>query len=102
MLRTKLLCCKIVTAFAIPEDSLQQSLYRCSQHNWNLLSGKILELENYIWIFIGINLFRMQIRAALNQQTAVQFAQYAQQQCPNNKQQVSHTKLSQYIIIVYC
>ena len=31
----------------------------------------------------------MQIRAALNQQTAVQFAQYAQQQCPNNKQQVS-------------
>ncbi|XP_052696730.1 Golgi resident protein GCP60-like [Crassostrea angulata] len=44
----------------------------------------------------------MQIRAALNQQTAVQFAQYAQQQCPNNKQQVSHTKLSQFIIIVDC
>lgn len=43
----------------------------------------------------------MQIRAALNQQTAVQFAQYAQQQCPNNKQQVCHTTLSQFIIAVY-
>lgn len=63
---------------------------------------KLNWIENYKWIFIGIILFRMQIRAALNQQTAVQFAQYAQQQCPNNKQQVSHTKLSQFIIIVDC
>lgn len=29
----------------------------------------------------------MQIRAALNQQTAVQFGQYASQQCPGNRQQ---------------
>ncbi|VDI72260.1 Hypothetical predicted protein [Mytilus galloprovincialis] len=29
----------------------------------------------------------MQIRTALNQQTAVQFSQYATQQCPGNKQQ---------------
>ncbi len=31
----------------------------------------------------------MQIRAALNQQTAIQFRQYAEQQFPNNLEQVS-------------
>lgn len=38
-------------------------------------------------------IYRLQIRAALNQQTQVQFSQYASQQCPGNKQQV--------IIMVY-
>ena len=32
--------------------------------------------------------FRQQIRTALNQQTTIQFKQYAKEQCPNNVDQV--------------
>ena len=51
-------------------------------------SFSVDKVKKFIENFIVI-LNRMQIRAALNQQTAVQFSQYASQQSPGNKQQVS-------------
>jgi hypothetical protein len=48
-------------------------------------SFSVDKVKKFIENFIVI-LNRMQIRAALNQQTAVQFSQYASQQSPGNKQ----------------
>lgn len=42
----------------------------------------------HLRISVWFSTFRMQIRAALNQQTAVQFQQYAEAQYPKNRQQV--------------
>lgn len=51
--------------------------------SYNLVSVNEQKME------IGFEYFRMQIRAALNQQTLQQFQQYADQQFPGNPQQVS-------------
>ena len=53
-------------------------------------------------------LFRLQIRQALNQQTALQFRQYAEQQCPGSVQaqdvlisQLQEQHFQQYMQQVY-
>ena len=42
----------------------------------------------------------MQIRAALNQQTAIQFRQYAEQQSPGNVEQVGFIYYCYYVFII--
>ena len=64
---------KVAEERGFPDDCIEE------------IDGNSFGCERHLsWVCVC----RLHIRSALNQQTAVQFQQYAQQQFPNNPQQV--------------